>query len=708
MRRVGIFTFVFLFFILANINSVRADCNNMEIYQNNDGQARTNELIHFNVTGLNLTNAYTTKIFNASCGDGGTETARDIISTDNSTWAEGYFLASKSSFSNVTYSFHSNIPNATIPIYPSGFKQVDATGSGWTIDVNGYIFTTTYGLIQFFYSAVDSFNMLGSGASDLSAIGDDNVKRFKIDIAPSSNTLQFNGSVVAIVNVSDGTRDVRYVFSPYSPFARVEFYGFTPTANDGFWFQSNKTSGGVQYRNSTGDFIYATGADLHNNAYGMWMQGLNTEPEMVGMIWDLSKEPVTDIHTYARFALIDDPQTCGFASGWCDGGGSMANMIGNLSHDIGLKIGIMNLSTLNETYYREANPLQMIVGNLSSDGGAGTSLNISILFPPDGNINNTNTITFGFNATNANTITLYGNFSGTWSANETNSTSDTITVTIPDGVYLWGFKAQNSTDYIFTENRTLKIDSIAPSMTIQSPLNRTYNTTDIWFNITASSNADTCMVDYGLSNVTMTNSSGNYNYNDASVSQGVHIATFYCNNSVGMWNSNAITFTIDSMPPNITIQSPINPTYYNTALIWFNITLNENGNTCFVNYSSGNIPMTNSSGNWHYSTTLSNGAYTPIFSCNDTAGNSNIANGSTFNIINPPTPPIIDPSSITGQLVTLGFGIMGLFAVLTLLGIGYLESTGKPDPETIAKIMIGVVIIILMIVAVWTGIVTPP
>jgi uncharacterized membrane protein len=71
--------------------------------------------------------------------------------------------------------------------------------------------------------------------------------------------------------------------------------------------------------------------------------------------------------------------------------------------------------------------------------------------------------------------------------------------------------------------------------------------------------------------------------------------------------------------------------------------------------------------------------------------------------------PMVDPSSITGQLVlTLGFGIMGLFAVMTLLGFGYITSTGKPDPETIAKIMIGVVIIILMIVAVWTGIVHPP
>jgi hypothetical protein len=86
--------------------------------------------------------------------------------------------------------------------------------------------------------------------------------------------------------------------------------------------------------------------------------------------------------------------------------------------------------------------------------------------------------------------------------------------------------------------------------------------------------------------------------------------------------------------------------------------------------------------------------------------NTNRVYSISMNLI---TTPVIDPNSITGQLVlTLGFGIMGLFAVLTLLGMGYVTSTGKPDPEIIAKIMIGVTIIILMIVAVWTGIVTPP
>jgi hypothetical protein len=65
--------------------------------------------------------------------------------------------------------------------------------------------------------------------------------------------------------------------------------------------------------------------------------------------------------------------------------------------------------------------------------------------------------------------------------------------------------------------------------------------------------------------------------------------------------------------------------------------------------------------------------------------------------------------SITGQLViSLGFGIMGLFAILTLLGFGYTTATGKPDTDTFIKIIVSIVIIILAIVAVWQGIVAPP
>jgi len=335
----------------------------INIYQNNEGQARTNELIIYNFTGLALANADEIRIVDADCNDGGTDIARDIISTDNSTWAQVAFLANRSAFSNATYCIYFNNPSAPKPNYPSGFVSVGTATNGFDINVgSNYRFTTQQGLIRYFYGPADSFNIAYS-TNPLSAIGDDNVKRFKIDTVPSSNVLQLKGSVIAIVAVSDGTRTVRYIFSPNSAFARINFEGFTPTAHDGIWFQNNKTLGGMEYRDSAGNLNYVIGPDQHNNAYGMWMQGLNTDPDMVGIIWDLNKEPVTDVHTYARF-ISDDPQTCGFASGWCDGGGNnMVNGIGNFSKgDIGLKMGIVTLNIANSTYYKEANPLQIEMG----------------------------------------------------------------------------------------------------------------------------------------------------------------------------------------------------------------------------------------------------------------------------------------------------------------------------------------------------------
>ena len=100
-----------------------------------------------------------------------------------------------------------------------------------------------------------------------------------------------------------------------------------------------------------------------------------------------------------------------------------------------------------------------------------------------------------------------------------------------------------------------------------------------------------------------------------------------------MFEQNATTDTggADTTPPIVTIQSPLNITYP-TSNIWFNVTLNENGNTCLVNYGTGNKTMTNSTGNWNLqNSTMATGTYTALFYCNDTAGNMNVTSR-TFGI----------------------------------------------------------------------------
>jgi hypothetical protein len=56
--------------------------------------------------------------------------------------------------------------------------------------------------------------------------------------------------------------------------------------------------------------------------------------------------------------------------------------------------------------------------------------------------------------------------------------------------------------------------------------------------------------------------------------------------------------TGDSTEPYITIQEPVNSTYY-TSWLWCNVTLNEEGSWCGVSLNnSANYTMTNSSGHW--------------------------------------------------------------------------------------------------------------
>jgi len=256
-------------------------------------------------------------------------------------------------------------------------------------------------------------------------------------------------------------------------------------------------------------------------------------------------------------------------------------------------------------------------------------------------------------------------------------------------------------------------DTTPPNITVLSPIGL-FTSSSVYFNVTADEVVDTCLVDWGIGNITMANSSGTWNYINISMPNGNYTADFFCNDTSGNTGYNTTSFevSVDVTPPNILVISPVGA--YGLVPIYFNVTVNEIADTCLVDWGEGNYTMTNSTGNWNYlNSSMPEGNYTAEFFCNDTNGNMGY-NITSFEISSTPIPPS-NPSiydqlpAITGQLViTLGFGIMGLFAILTLLGFGYTTATGKPDPETIAKIMIGITIIILMIVAVWTGIVTPP
>ncbi|MCK4491203.1 MAG: hypothetical protein KAU03_01165, partial [Candidatus Altiarchaeales archaeon] len=87
-------------------------------------------------------------------------------------------------------------------------------------------------------------------------------------------------------------------------------------------------------------------------------------------------------------------------------------------------------------------------------------------------------------------VTLYGNWSGSWHANETNTSginniNYTFTKDIGNGVYMWNCRAcdkAGNCDFAVL-NRTLTVDSTPPTIQQQSPISGSY-TTDTTINFT--------------------------------------------------------------------------------------------------------------------------------------------------------------------------------------------------------------------------------
>jgi len=89
----------------------------------------------------------------------------------------------------------------------------------------------------------------------------------------------------------------------------------------------------------------------------------------------------------------------------------------------------------------------------------------------------------------------------------------------------------------------------------------------------------------------------------------------------------------DIYPPELTITSPSSTTYTSSSII-FNVSLDENG---YCEYSLNNGTSNNTmnslnDSNWYSTSTLSNGAYTVIFYCNDTMDNKNYSEEFSFTV----------------------------------------------------------------------------
>lgn len=183
----------------------------------------------------------------------------------------------------------------------------------------------------------------------------------------------------------------------------------------------------------------------------------------------------------------------------------------------------------------------------------------------------------------------------------------------------------------------LSLISAMPNVTIITPTNTTYNTSTIIFNVTAIN--ETSMVngscwasiDAGVTNLTLLNTTHNdqYNATNTTVPDGGYLAQFWCNDSENnINNTETISFSVDTIYPEITIVNPSNNSNLSSVTFDLNYTYTEiNPGFCWYSNNSGvvNSSYLSMGTNLTDATeiTWAEGLWNVTVWCNDTANNVN-------------------------------------------------------------------------------------
>jgi len=187
----------------------------------------------------------------------------------------------------------------------------------------------------------------------------------------------------------------------------------------------------------------------------------------------------------------------------------------------------------------------------------------------------------------------------------------------------------------FSESTTFSVDDIiAPVITINSPLNQTYSTDSVLFSVSLNEDAGSA-VNYSVNGATNVSLSGSgSSWGDTVVlADGDKTVVFYAEDESGNLGISNVSFSIDTTvtdttAPTITVWSPIDNTYYDSASTLLNITTNEDlswagyTNNSGVLTSLSNISMTS----WNSTVTFDEGAHEIVFYANDTSSNENQGN----------------------------------------------------------------------------------
>jgi hypothetical protein len=262
------------------------------------------------------------------------------------------------------------------------------------------------------------------------------------------------------------------------------------------------------------------------------------------------------------------------------------------------------------------------------------------------------------------------------------------------GTYSCQFYATDAAGNTNTTSTTFTIsDVIAPTVTVTSPGNFTYNQNSIGISLVTNENASAAWYSLnGAANVSMSNTSKtNWNATLTSLSNAGYNIRFYANDSSGnIGSSSLIYFTVnsisDTISPVITMINPTNLSYKGLSLV-LNISSNEALLWAGYTLNGGNLTNLTNTSTTSWNATLSGltqeSTNTIIIYANDTSNNqANSAITFYSDTIAPRYSNPSAPSANQSQSVNCSIAWVDAFALTNVI-IGE-NSSGSFENHTIA------------------------
>ncbi len=338
----------------------------------------------------------------------------------------------------------------------------------------------------------------------------------------------------------------------------------------------------------------ATALSLANmnpaSIYGV-LQDNDTTPPVVNLISPVSGAITNLTAMNFTFNTTDDSSPTMNCSMYLDGAvnqtnSSVQNATTTMFQVSGISDGVhtWNVTCMDQSNNRGSSATRNFTVNTVAPS-------VTLNSPANLSIFNVSSVNFNFTTVDNLSSTMNCSIFLDGALNQTNASTSNNTATIltisgiPDGFHYWSVQCKDNANNVGTSvKRNFTVDTTAPVVTLNSPANLSiFNVSSVNFNFTTVDNLSSTMncsifLDGALNqtNAATANNTPTL-FTISAIPDGFHYWSVQCiSNASNVGTSVKRNFTVDTVPPTVTLNSPANLSIFNVSSVNFNFTTVDN------------------------------------------------------------------------------------------------------------------------------------